>query len=85
MRVVAATAFNAVSSRSHTVFSMKVERLPKNGAPAKGAGGRGGPGQWMVKVNLVDLAGREQEGAVTEVCCQKRTRFCGLYLRIRRW
>eukprot|EP00771_Trimastix_marina_P000712 gnl/Trimastix_PCT/1739.p1 GENE.gnl/Trimastix_PCT/1739~~gnl/Trimastix_PCT/1739.p1 ORF type:complete len:727 (-),score=278.09 gnl/Trimastix_PCT/1739:139-2319(-) len=51
-RQVAATSMNAVSSRSHSVFTIKLEQKDKDDPTNKGL---------TAKVNLVDLAGSERQ------------------------
>lgn len=71
-RVVAATNMNATSSRSHAVFTVKVQRL--QGAPPE-EGKKDARKAMNAKINLVDLAGSERvnktgaEGATLKEGC----------------
>jgi len=57
-RAVAATQMNATSSRSHSVFCIKVERLD---GPRPDAGAADTRHALKAKINLVDLAGSERQ------------------------
>jgi hypothetical protein len=58
-RQVGATAMNADSSRSHSIFTVTVEMVTMPEAGQEG--GQGGGALRMGKLNLVDLAGSERQ------------------------
>merc|ERR1719443_2814749 len=71
-RVIASTNMNATSSRSHAVFTLKVERFTGT-KPAEGK--KDERKKLSAKINLVDLAGSERvsktgaEGATLKEGC----------------